>query len=107
MMGIANALRPLDLPRSWDAVYEAIKAANSSDGFTGEDGLIRLTMQSKGMSSSRSSSVAEFNVAGIFTELAKEDYNRTVELTRGFQREAPRASATIAIARSVLDEKKN
>ncbi len=107
MMGIANALLPLDRARSWDAVYEAIKAANSADGFTGEDGLIRITMQSKGMSSIRSSSVSEFNVAGIFTELAKEDYNRTVELTRGFQREAPRASATIAIARSVLDEKKN
>lgn len=107
LMGVANALRPLDRARSWDAVYEAIKAANSSEGFTGEDGLIRLIMQSKGMSSARSSSVADFNVAGIFTELAKEDYNRTVELTRGFQREAPRASATIAIARSVLDEKKN
>src|SRR5438552_1778092 len=107
MMGIANALLSLDRARSWDAVYEAIKAANSSDGFTGEDGLIKIIMQSKGMSSIRSSSVAEFNVAGIFTELAKEDYNRTVELTRGFQREAPRASATIAIARSVLDEKKN
>ncbi|PYS25543.1 MAG: hypothetical protein DMF72_01395, partial [Acidobacteria bacterium] len=44
MMGIANALLPLDRARSWDAVYEAIKAANSSDGFTGEDGLIRITM---------------------------------------------------------------
>ena len=107
LMGIANALLPLDRARSWDAAYEAIKAANSSDGFTGEDGLVRITLQSKGMSSIRSSSVSEFNVAGIFTELAKEDYNRTVELTRGFQREAPRASATIAIARSVLDEKKN
>lgn len=107
MIGIANALLPLDRARGWDAVYEAIKAANSSEGFTGEDGLIKITMQSKGMSSVRSSSVAEFNVAGIFTELAKEDYNRTVELTRGFQREAPRASATIAIARSVLEDKKN
>jgi len=107
MMAIANALLPLDRARSWDAVYEAIKAANSSEGFTGEDGGIKISMQSKGMSSIRSSSVSEFNVAGIFTELAKEDYNRTVELTRGFQKEAPRASATIAIARSVLDEKKN
>ena len=107
MMGIANALLPLDRARSWDAVYEAIKAANSSDGFTGEDGLIRITMQSKGMSSVRSSSVSDFDVAGIFTELAKEDYNRTIELARGFDKEAPRASATIAIAKSVLEEKKN
>src|SRR5205807_7827775 len=107
MMGSANALLPLDRARSWDAVYEAIKAANSSDGFTGEDGLIRITMQSKGMSSVRSSSVSDFDVAGIFTELAKEDYNRTIELARGFDKEAPRASATIAIAKSVLEEKKN
>jgi hypothetical protein len=58
------------------------------------------------MSTIRSSSVAEFNVAGIFAELANEDYDRAVELARGFQREAPRASATIAIARSIFEEKK-
>jgi hypothetical protein len=107
MMGVANALLPLDRARGWDAVYDAIKAANAAEGFTGEDGYIRITMQTKNMSSSRSSSVSDFNVAGIFTELAKEDYNRTVELIRSFQKEAPRASATIAIARSVLEEKKN
>jgi hypothetical protein len=107
MLGIANALLPLDRSRSWDAVSDAIKAANSAEGFTGEDGYIRITMQTKNMSSSRSSSVADFNVAGIFTELAKEDYNKAVEVIRGFQREAPRASATIAIARTVLEDKKN
>jgi hypothetical protein len=107
IMGVANALLPLDRAKAWDMVYEAIKAANSAEGFTGEDGAIGVALQTKGMSSSRSSSVAEFNVAGIFADLANEDYDRTVELARGFQREAPRASATIAIARSVLEEKKN
>jgi hypothetical protein len=107
IMNIANALLPLDRSKAWDMVYEAIKAANSAEGYTGEDGLIRLAFQTKQMSTIRSSTVAEFNVAGIFAELASEDYNRTVELARGFQREAPRASATIAIARSVLEEKKN
>lgn len=107
MMGVANALLPLDRSRGWDAVNDAIKAANSAEGFTGEDGYIRITMQTKNMSSSRSSSVADFNVAGIFSELAKEDYNKTVEVIRGFAREAPRASATIAIAKTVLDDKKN
>jgi hypothetical protein len=64
-------------------------------------------MQTKQMSSSRSSSVSDFNVAVIFAELAKEDYNTTVEVIRGFEREAPRASATIAIAKTVLEDKKN
>lgn len=46
------------------------------------------------------------HVTGIFAELAREDYEGTVELVRGFEREAPRASATIAIARAILEEKK-
>jgi hypothetical protein len=106
ILNVANALLAIDRSKAWDMVYEAIKAANSAEGFTGEDGLIRLTFQTKQMSTIRSSSVAEFNVAGIFAELANEDYDRAVELARGFQREAPRASATIAIARSIFEEKK-
>jgi len=104
---LANALLALDRAKSWETVYEAVKAANAAESFTGEDGAIRTILQTKNSSSVRSSSSGEFNVAGIFGELAKEDYNKTVEVIRGFQREAPRASATIAIARAVLDDKKN
>ncbi|HSQ23141.1 MAG TPA: hypothetical protein VLN44_01960 [Pyrinomonadaceae bacterium] len=106
LMAVANVLLLTDRPRVWDAVYEAIKAANSSEGFTGEDGVIRISLRTKGMASIRSSSASDFNVTGIFAELAKEDYERSVELVRGFEREAPRASATIAIARAILEEKK-
>lgn len=106
IMNVANALLPLDRSKAWDMVYEAIKAANSAEGYTGEDGLIRLAFHFKQMNTIRSSTVAEFNVAGIFAELANEDYDRAVDLARGFQREAPRASATIAIARSIFEEKK-
>jgi hypothetical protein len=84
-----------------------VKAANGSEKFTGEDGVFRLQLLTKGGSSVRSTSSGEFNVAGVFGELAKEDYNKSVEVIRGFEREAPRASATIAVARTVLDEKKN
>ena len=50
--------------------------------------------------------VADFDVVGIFQTLAKEDYEKAVDLARGLQRAAPRASAVIAIARTVLEEKK-
>jgi hypothetical protein len=105
LMAVANALQLLDHGKAWDATYDAVKAANSAEGFTGEDGAIRIGLQTKTGTSLRASSVQEFDVAGLFTELAKEDYNRTVELARGFDREAPRASAVIAIARSVLENK--
>ena len=107
MIAIANALLTLDRARSWETVYEAVKAANAAEGFTGEDGAIKISLLTKNQTSIRSSSSGEFNIAGIFGELAKEDYNKTVEVTRQFQQEAPRASATIAIARAVLEDKKN
>jgi len=106
LMAVANALLVNERGRTWDATYDAVKAANSTEGFTGEDGVLRISLFSKGMGSIRSASAQEFDVSGIFAELAKDDYNRTVELARGFEREAPRASAVIAIARAVLEEKK-
>ena len=107
MIAIANALLNLDRPKSWEAVGEAIKAANAAESFTGEDGVMRVSLITKNQSSIRSSSSGEFNVSGVFGELAKEDYNKSVEVIRGFQREAPRASATIAVAKTVLEDKKN
>ena len=106
LMAVANALRVSEREKSWDATYDAIKAANSAEGFSGEDGLLRISLITKAMASVRMSSAEDFNVSGIFGELAKEDYNRAVDLARGFDREAPRASAVVAIARSVLEEKK-
>jgi hypothetical protein len=105
LMAVANALLLNERGKSWDATYDAVKAANSSEGFTGEDGVLRIGLQTKGMSSMRSSGAPDFDVSGIFGELAKDDYNRSVELARGFEREAPRANAVLAIARSVLEEK--
>lgn len=106
LMAIASTYIVLDRRKTWDAVYEATKAANSAPTFTGEDGIIRVSLLTKGMSSIRTSSARDFDVAPIFSELAGEDYGRTVELARLFEREAPRASAVIAIARAVLEEKK-
>jgi hypothetical protein len=105
LMAVANAILVSDRSKSWDAVYDAVKAANSAEGFTGEDGVVGISLKTKNMTSIRSSTVQDFDVSGIFTDLARDDYNRTVELARGFEREAPRASAVIAIAKAVLENK--
>ena len=65
-----------------------------------------LKFQSKNGSSVHTNDVAEFNLEGIFKDLSDQDYERAVELARGFEAEGPRAVATIAIARAVLDPKK-
>ena len=40
-----------------------------------------------------------------FKRLADFDYEKAVELAGGLKRDAPRAAATLAIARTVLDTK--
>src|SRR5204863_644209 len=105
LIAVANAMNLVDPARVWDAMFDAVKAANSAEGFTGEDGEIVLKFQSKGASSVYTNDVPEFDLEGIFKDLAAQDFDRAVELARGFQAEGPRAVATIAIARAILEPK--
>jgi hypothetical protein len=104
LIAVANALKVVDAQRAWDATFDAVKAANSAEGFTGEDGKLVLKFQSKNSSSVHNNDIPDFNLEGIFTGLAEQDYDRAVELARGFQAEGPRAVATIAIARAILQQ---
>ena len=106
LIAVAYAIKAIDAKRVWDATFDAVKAANSAEGFSGEDGEIVLKFSSKGSSSVHNSGIPEFDLDGIFRDLADQDYDRAVELARGFQGEGPRAVATIAIARAVLEPKK-
>ena len=106
LVALAYALNAIDREKVWDATFDAVKAANSAEGFTGEDGEVVAKFQSKGSSSVHTSDVPEFDLDGLFKDLATQDYDRAVELARGFQGEGPRAVATIAIARAILEPKK-
>ncbi len=72
----------------------------------GEDGTLNILFQTKGYSAVSDNQEPDFDIKGIFGVLAKDDYDRALELASGFQSEAPRAAAVIAIARAVLDAKK-
>ena len=106
LISVVNAMLTIDRSKAWEATDDVLKAANSAAEFTGEDGVMRTSLVSKSNSSFRSSSNGEFNLEPLFTELANEDFEKSIELARLFEREAPRAAATIAIARTVLEEKK-
>jgi hypothetical protein len=104
LFAIANALRVVEPTRVSEAIFDAVKAANSTDGFTGEGGVVTQTINSKNEISVLPQNVPDFDIEGIFSALANEDYDSAVQLARGFQGEAPRTNATIAIARSVLNQ---
>jgi hypothetical protein len=105
-LAIANALLAIDPPRGWDSMNDAVRAANSAPDFTGEDGELTFRIISKGSRSMHQHSIPDFDLAGVFQRLANADFDRAVELARVFEREAPRAHAVMAIALTVLNEKK-
>ena len=105
LVAIATQLYDLDRPRTWEVMLEVVKAANSAKEYTGEDGRIGTRFQTKNMSMASSSSAQSFDLNDIFAKLAREELQRAADLARSFEGEAPRAFATLAVARSVLDAK--
>lgn len=107
LFAIANALQALDAVRAWEIAFDAVKAGNSAETFTGEDGVVKLGLRSSTQIFQRTDANPDFDVQGIFGRLANTDVNRTIELARAFQAEGPRAIATIAIAKALLQNKAN
>jgi hypothetical protein len=105
LVAIATQLYDLDRARTWEVMLDVVKAANAAKEYTGEDGRISTRFQSKNMTMASSSTVQSFDLTDIFTRLAREELQRAADLARNFEGEAPRAFATLAVARSVLDSK--
>ncbi|HLM54945.1 MAG TPA: hypothetical protein VK422_02385, partial [Pyrinomonadaceae bacterium] len=105
LVAIATQLVELDRPRAWEVMLDVTKASNSAPAYTGEDGRLTNQLRTKNMTTMSTNSAESFDLAGIFTALAREDMSRAVELARAFEGEAPRAVATLAIARTALEKK--
>ncbi len=106
LVGVATQIFDIDRARVWEALLEVVKAANSASEFTGEDAQIVARLQAgSGGTSTSSSTISEFDLPGIFGSVAREDLFQSIELAKGFNADAPRAAATIAIARAVLNSK--
>lgn len=105
LIAVANTFLDLDRARAWEMMLEITKAANSAEGFNGEDGRLTMSLKSKNMTSMRTSTVEEFNLPGVFRVLSQENANQAIEIARSFEKEAPRATALIAVARALLADK--
>lgn len=107
LIAVANGFTKFDRTRAWEIMTEAIKAANGAETFTGEDGLIGAMLRSKQMVVATNASSPDFNVGEVFGSLASDDFYRSVELAKNFSGDTPKANATIAVARAILDPKPN
>ena len=107
LFAVATMLMQSDRVRAWEVAAEALKAANSSEGFTGEDSSVSAMLRSAQMVLMTNASAEEFDLLGVFRALAKDDLNRAVEMAKSFTAEGPRAVAIVAIARAVLEKSPN
>ncbi len=104
LVAVATGLTRADRVRAWETISEAVKAANSAEGFTGDDSRVGAQMQTRSMTMVTSANAEDFNLLGAFLALARDDFLRSVEIAKSFTGEAPRATATLAVARSVLEK---
>ncbi len=103
LVAVATVLAEVDWVGAWETIADAVKAANSSEGFTGEESFISARLQTKQMVEVTNVSAEDFDLLGAFKWLAREDLHRSIQQAKSFTAETPRAVATLAIARSVLD----
>jgi len=104
-VAVATRFFEFDRNRAWEIMGEAVKAANAAPEFTGTDAGLSSRISTEGMSMMMNFSAPVFDLTGVFQTLAREDMNRAVALAQTFTNESPRATATLAIARAVLDDK--
>ena len=107
LTAVAVGLGEIDRVRAWEVLSEVVKAANGAEAFTGEDSRISSRLQTKYMVVTNLATAEDFDLLAVFRHLAPADLLRAVQLAKTFTGEAPRAVATLAIARSVLEKRKD
>lgn len=104
LIGVATQFVAADPVRAWETMGEAIKAANSVEEFTGEKGHITFPLATKRGIVFSSVGGEDFRLSGVLRSLSKDDLYRAIDLAKSFKGDAARATATLAIARAILEK---
>lgn len=107
LTGVATIMAEVDIVRAWEILSEVVKAANAADAFTGEDTQILSSFHTKTMAVINTTPAENFDLPGLFRHLARADMLRAVQFAKTFTSQAPRSVATLAIAQSVLEKRKD
>ena len=107
LTAVAVGLAEVDRVRAWEVLGEVVKAANGAEAYTGEDSRIVSRLQTKMMVVMTNATAEDFDLLAVFRHLARADLLRAIQLAKTFTGESPRAVATLAIARTVLEKRKD
>jgi len=104
LIGVASQFLPVDRVRGWEIMGEVVKAANSSERFSGENVELHFPFATKSGLRITSVGGADFGLSGALRSLAKDDLYRSIDLAKAFKNETPRAIALLAVASSLLEK---
>jgi hypothetical protein len=96
----------LDRVRAWELLTQATNAANAVADFTGENGMTSINLEGKISIRLGVEVAAPDDLADSLRGLAEDDFYQAISVAKAFRGDAPRAVATIATARAVLNTRK-
>ncbi len=102
LIAVVTQLLAADQVRAWEIMGEAVKAANGTEDFSGEDVGLHLMFGTESGLKLIEIEGSEFSLGTLFRALAKVDLTRANDVAKGFTNDAPRAVATLALAKAVL-----
>jgi hypothetical protein len=103
---VSSSFLAVDRFRSWSVASDAIRAANSAPGFTGEDAKLSARLRTKNVISMISVDEPSFDIVNLFESLSRDDLQLAISLANDLKEESPHAAAALAIAGSVLKRQK-
>jgi hypothetical protein len=104
LIGVATVFFTVDRVRAWEIMGEAVKAANNSEKFNGENVELHFPFATKSGLRITSVGGADFGLPGVLRSLANDDLYRSIDIAKSFKNDAPRAVAVLAIAGSLLQK---
>ena len=92
----------LDPTRTWELLSETVKTINGVPDFTVERGQANLTLEGKFSIRLSVELASSVDLAEVFRQLGEQSFYQALDVSKTFRADAPRALATIAVARTVL-----
>ena len=103
-VSLLAAFTKLDRARTWHLAREMIKAANNVADFTGENSQTNWMIEGKLSARLGTNLAGPTDLPDAFAAIAADDFYQAVDITSTIKGDAPRALATLAVARAVLQE---
>jgi hypothetical protein len=103
LVALLREFSKLDRTRTWELLSETVKTANSLPDFTGEDGQTSSLLEGKFSIQLGTQLVSPTDLSAVFEHLAKDGFYQAIDVSKTFTGDAPRALATIAITKAVLN----